>query len=219
MKVILSISFIFIFALVSQLVQAQSKLSLMPGIYYNGTGLDQDVRGGGFIMGLEYMPHRNHFFSLELRTRYGLYTFSDETNATADKNGIPIPPKNPSTASLKYSLFHPQVGVVPKFHFHVDESLSLFLENEIAVGVMTGRFTYKGHDKKSFAETSLTYNIGAGVEYKTPKWTIVGSVGYSTLNFRPDIVKHQPPNYQEWIPNQHAGLLINAILKIPLTKK
>ncbi|MDR3058996.1 MAG: hypothetical protein LBU84_12750 [Prevotella sp.] len=203
---------------ITQTVQSQSRFSLTPGIYYNGTGFNDDVYGFGLIMGLEYMQHKSHFFSIELRTRYGYYKFDDGTSWTENNEGELLPPKNPNEPRLEYSLFNPQVGIVPKFHLHLDESMSLFLENEISVGLMSGNFKYNDQDyvKKSFTEVIYSYNIGVGVEYTLNKLSLVGSVGYSTLNFRSKIKEHQPEGYKGWIPNQNAGLLVNFILKIPL---
>ncbi|MDR1882465.1 MAG: hypothetical protein LBR26_06745 [Prevotella sp.] len=199
-------------------VNAQSKFSLTPGFFYNGGGFKEEVQGYGANLGLEYKPAPNHFFSLELRTRYGYYSFDDGTKWTEDSNGVLIPPKNPDKARLEYSLFSPQVGLVPKLHFYPDDDLSLFFENEFSMGLVSGRFKYWGQPcvKKSFTEPIFSYTIGIGAEYKINKWSLAGSIGYSTLNFRSKIIKRQPENYQGWIPNQSAGLMINILFKIPL---
>ena len=203
--------------LMSQAVNAQSKLSLMPGFYYNGTGLNGDVSGLGAIVGLEYMQHKDHFFSVELRTKYGYYTFDDGTKWRVDNDGGLVLSAR-DEARLEYSLFSPQIGLVPKLHLRFDEPLSLFIENEIAVGLMTGRFKYnQGYDvKKSFTESVFCYNVGVGVEYRLNKCTLVGSIAYSTLNFRSGIKRHQPTGFQGWIPNQNAAILINILFKVPL---
>ena len=206
--------------LMSQAVDAQSKLSLIPGFYINGTGFDDDVKGIGAIMGLEYMQHENHFFSIELRTKYGYYTFDDGTKWRVDNDGDMIPPMK-TNARLEYSLFSPQIGLAPKLHLRFEEPISLFLENEIAGGLMMGRFKYnQGYDvEKSFTEPVLCYNVGVGAEYKLKKLkncTLVSSIAYSTLNFRSGIKKHQPTSFQGWIPNQNAAVLLNILLKISL---
>lgn len=212
------ISALILLLAIPGMVNAQSKFSFMPGLFYQGAGFNDEVNGLGFIAGLEYMPRQDHFFSIELRSRYGYYFFDDGTKWTLGEDGEWQPPKNRREAVLEYSLFSPQIGIVPKFHLHLDESLSLFLENEFSAGLMVGNFKYRGpnYTKKNFTEPVFSYNIGVGAEYKFDRWSIVGSVGYSTLNFRSKIRKHQPKDYKEWVPNQSAGLLINVIFKIPL---
>ncbi len=181
--------------------------------------MKDDVKGFGLIAGLEYMKQQNHFFSIELRTKYGYYSFDDGTKWYENENGVIVPPDNTNPPRLEYSLFSPQIGIVPKFHYWIDDDISLFIENEVSVGLMTGKFKYGGNPYLStnFTESIISYNIGLGVEYKAGnKWSLIGSVGYSTLNFRKKIIKHQPQNYVGWIPNQNAGLIVNIILKIPL---
>lgn len=204
----------------SQNVVAQSKLSLTPGAFYNGTTFDEDVSGFGAILGLEYMKSKEHYFSMELRTKYAYYSFDDGTKWREDKDGVLNPPTNKDEARLEYSLFSPQVGLVPKFHLLLDESFSLFLENEFSAGLMSGSFKYKGTEKKQrFTEPTFSYNIGIGIETKLNKYAFVGSVGYSTLNFKNNIVKHQPAYHTEYIPNQNTGLWINIIIKVPILAK
>lgn len=209
---------LYIFCIISPLVKAQSKFSLTPGIYYNGAIFEEEVNGLGAIIGLEYKQRKDHFMALEFRTRFGYYSFDDGTKWTYNNDGLPVPPKNKDKARLEYKLFSPQISIVPRFHFYLDESLSLFLENEFATGLIIGTFTYGGQPylKKSFRETVFSYNIGLGAEYKLKNWSLIGSLGYSTLNFRNKIREHQPQNYQGAIPNQNAGLVINLIFKLPL---
>ena len=212
--------FTFGLLLASQPVDAQSKLSIIPGFYLNGTGFNDDVKGIGGIMGLEYMPREDHFFSIELRTKCGHYSFDDGTKWRTDNDGDPIPPIR-TNARLEYSLFSPQIGLAPKLHLRFDEPFSLFLENEIAGGLMMGRFNYNQGSgvEKSFTEPVWCYNIGIGAEYKLEKLkncTLVSSIAYSTLNFRSGIKKHQPANFQGWIPNQNAAILFSVLLKVSL---
>lgn len=203
--------------IVFQFINAQSKIFLNPGFFYNGTGFSDDVNGIGLIAGLEYMPSKYHLFSIELRTKYGYYAFDDGTKWKTDKDGNPLPPKNRGEDRLKYNLFNPQVGVIPKLHLYFDEDFSLFLENEIAIGLMAGEFRYKGFDKKKkFTDLTFCYNIGLGIEYQLKKCILVGSAAYSTLNFRSKIIKYQPTGYEEWIPNQNALFLISILFKIPI---
>lgn len=209
----------FVLVSISREVNAQSKFSLMPGLFFNGQFLRDEVNGFGVIGGLEYMTRPDHFFSVELRTKFGSYFFDDGTKWTTKEDGTYEPPKNPGKARLEYNLFSPQVGVVPKFHWHWDESLSLFLENELAVGLVAGRFQYKNVEgKKRFTDAIFAYNVGVGMEYKKKKFSWVASITYSTLNFRENVRKHRPAGYEEWIPNQDACIAINIIFKIPLAK-
>ena len=210
---------LLILSATSQTAVSQSKFSFMPGLYYNGAFLlDEEVNGLGVILGVEYQQHKEHFFSIELRTKYGLYYFNDGTNWT-EKDWRPVPPKR-DKARLEYRLFSPQVSAVPKFHFHLFEELSLFLENEFAVGLMAGSFKYDGepYTKKQFTEPIFSYNISIGAEFRDGKYPVIASVGYSTLDFTNKIEKHQPQNYQGKIPNQNAIIIINLILKVPLGK-
>jgi opacity protein-like surface antigen len=203
------------------IAQAQSKFSPTFGAFYNGTGLTEDVKGFGLIAGLEYKQRKDHLFSVELRTRYGYYSFDDGTKWGVNNEGVSSPPKNKNNARLEYALFSPRVGVVPKVHLYIDEDLSLFIENEGSFGLMTGTFKYTGQPsvEKSFTETIFCYNVGIGAEYKkNDNWSLVGSVGYSSLNFRSKIRNHQPDYYDGVIPNQNAGLLVNVTIKIPLRK-
>jgi len=200
-----------------QTVNAQSKFFLSPGIFYNGSGFSDDVSGIGLIAGIEYAPAKDYWFSVRLNTKYGYYAFNDGTKWRSDKDGNPLPPKNRDEARLKYNLFSPQVGLAPKLHLHFDEPLSIFLENEFSIGLMTGRFKYQGIERKEkITEPIFSYNIGIGLEYKLEKCIIAGSIGYSTLNFRDKIRKHQPEGYQVWIPDQNAVFFFNVSLKIPL---
>lgn len=217
MKKVLFAILAFIIMGISQNAVAQSRFSLTPGAFYNGTTFDKDVSGFGVILGLEYMKSKEHFFSMELRTKYGFYSFDDGTKWREDKDGVLNPPVNRDEARLEYSLFSPQVGLVPKFHLLLDESFSLFLENDFSAGLMSGSFKYKGtEEKKRFTEPTFSYNIGVGIETKLNKYAFVGSLGYSTLNFKSNIVKHQPAYHTEYIPNQNTGLWINIIIKVPL---
>lgn len=213
-----SILLLFIIA-VSQHVDAQKRISLTPGFFYNGTTLRGEVSGVGAIIGLEYMPREDYFFSLELRSKYGYYVFDDGTNWSYDKEGRPIPPLNTDEARVKYALFSAQAGLVPKFYLHFDE-FSLFLENEFSPGLMSGKFAYKGAEREiTFTEPTFSYNIGVGVESAMTKCILTGSLGYSTLNFRKNIRKHQPPGYNEYLPDQNAAAWISLIFKIPLARK
>ena len=218
-KYYLLLFFVWVILMVSQISHAQSRLSLNTGLFYNGGGFTEDVNGIGLMAGVEYMPANDYWFSITLRTKYGYYNFDDGTKWRTGKDGEPLPPKNRGEARLKYNLFSPQVSLVPRLHLHLDELLSFFLENEFAIGLMAGEFKYKGVSrKKKFTEIIYCYNIGLGAEYKFDKWTLGGSVAYSTLNFRSQIRDHQPKDYQEGIPDQNAPLLFNIYFKIPLKK-
>lgn len=193
---------------------AQSKFSLMLGGFYNGNLLDDEVTGIGLLAGLEYMPKEEHFFSIELRTRYGYYKFDDGTSWKQNNDGSYEPPKR-SEARLEYSLFSPQVSLVPKFYLHL-EDWALFLENEFVGGLMSGRFKFMNDQKTKFTEPIFCYNVGVGADVKGKKCSFVGSITISTLNFRNKIKKHKPVGYEEWIPNQNAWVMINLICKVHL---
>lgn len=198
-------------------VNAQSQFSFVPGIYLNSNGFKENVQGFGAILGLEYLPNKDHFFSVELRTRYASYSFDGGTHWSDDWRGDLDPPKTYDKDMLEYSLFSPQIGVVPKFRYQLDDDIFLFLENELAVGLMTGSFKYDSRSgTKKFTETTFTYNIGVGVEFRKEKWSYAGSLGYSSLNFRESINKHRPPNSDGLIPNQDAVFILNIIFKVPL---
>ena len=222
----MKISVLILFLLVvifPQIATAQSKLSPTVGLFYNGTSFKEDVHGMGLILGLEYMTRKDHFFSTELRTKFGYYSFDDGTKWDIDDNGALKPPVNLGDPRLEYKLFAPQVGVVPKFHYVLDESISFFVENDFSIGIMAGKFNYIdkiNHDtKKNFTDFTFAFNVGLGCEVKENKWSLLGSIGYSTLNFKDKIKKHQPLNYQGYIPNQNAGLYVNIIFKFPLCNK
>jgi hypothetical protein len=216
------VSFVlFGFILASQTIKAQSQFSLTPGVFYNGGILREYTGGAGGVLGLEYLPRQNHFFALEVRSRYGFYFFDDGANWSQNKDGSWEPPIR-AIARLEYNLFSPQIGIVPKFYLHFDETLSFFLENEFSIGLMTGQFKYKGNPslKKNFTESIFYYCISAGVEIKDDKkWSLLISVGYSTLDFKNKIIQRQPVGYQWGISNQEAAVMLNLILKVPLNKK
>ena len=194
--------------------------SLNPGVFYNGGLLQQRVYGAGLIAGIEYKPSRDHVYSIELRTKYAYYGFDDGTKWWEDADGNLIPPVNLDEARVEYELFSPQVSLVPKFYLRFDKPFSLFLEGEHGVGLMTGKFLFKGFDdKKTITETFFTYSAGVGIEYDDGDWVVIGSIGYSNLNFRNNIKKHLPAGYQEWLPNQNAPFYINLIFKIPLNSR
>ena len=201
---------------------AQSEWSLKPGAYYNGSINSTNVNGGGLVVGLEYMPEERHVFSMDLRTKYGYYGFNDGT-----KWGIPIydpsnphtepipsiPPVNNNEARVDYNVFSPQISLVPKLHIYPNKSFSLFLENEFAIGLITGKFKYMGFDtKEKFTEPIYSYNVGIGAAFH--KITI--SIGYSTLNLSDKINKHKPPGYTVDIPNQNVSVYVNVILRFSL---
>lgn len=219
-KIITPLLFLTLFS-ISQVIKAQATFSFIPGVYYNGKLLNDQISGFGLIAGLEYKPRANHFFSLELRTRYGMYSFDDGTNWTWDNEGNVVLPENLGKARMEYKLFSPQAGIVPRFHLYLDDVFSIYLENEFSLGLMTGNFKYGGepYTEKKITESIFNYNINAGVEYNTEKnWSFLASIGYSTLNFRSKIRKHQPKGYQGWIPNQDALIMINVLFKIHLGK-
>ena len=198
--------------------KAQSQYSFTPGAYYNGALLREYVGGFGAVLGLEYMPHPKHFFALELRTRYGCYSFDDGTKWKENDDGSREPPIR-NKARLEYTLFSPQIGIVPKLYHHFDNELSFFIDNEFACGLMMGRFHYAGTPsvRKNFTEPIFYYSISGGVELRNDKdWSLLLSVGYSTLNFKSKIEKNQPLGYKGVFPDQNAGVLINVIFKIPL---
>lgn len=202
-----------------QTIEAQSLFSLTPGVFYNGGILREYTGGGGGILGLEYLPRQNHFFALEARSRYGFYFFDDGANWSQNRDGSWESPVR-DIARLEYNLFSPQIGIVPKFYLHLDETLSLFMENEFSGGLMTGRFKYNNGNtsvKKNFTESVFYYCISAGVELKDDKkWSLLISVGYSTLDFKNKIKRRQPVGYQEKITNQEAAVMLNLIFKVPL---
>lgn len=212
--------FFLLFSVVfSPETKAQSQFSITPGIYLNGGFQREYTSGVGAILGVEYMPRENHFFALELRPRFGHYSFDDGTSWRINDNGVDLPIRN--KARLEYKLLASQIGIVPKFYLHFDESISLFLENEFSGGLMTGKFEYGGIPpaEKRFTEPIFNYCVGVGFEYrKNQKWSLMASGGYSTLNFRSNIRKHQPVGYQGEIPNQNTIFMINIILKVRVKK-
>ncbi|NDV59505.1 hypothetical protein [Bacteroides sp. 519] len=211
---------IILFSAFSTFAQTREKrFSLIPGIFCNSNFLSEDVTGFGGVLGLEYMKHKEHFFSIELRTKYGYYVFDDGTKWKNDGEGGFDPPKNPGEARVEYGLFSPQVGVVPKFYLHL-EDLSLFLENEFITGLITGKVKYQGYEKKiRISEPIFSYNIGVGAIFKISKnsnSSFAASIGYSTLNLRSKIRRNQPLNHPFKIPDQDAIVMINLVFKVPL---
>jgi hypothetical protein len=93
-----------------------------------------------------------------LRTRYGFYTFDDGTKWREDADGVLQPPKNSGKARLEYTLFSPQVGLVPKLYVGLDENLFLFLENEFSIGLMSGNFKYWGKPNMKKQITEPVFN-------------------------------------------------------------
>ena len=217
---------IFCIIFTSHFANSQSKFSLLAGAHYNGIGLDYEVGGAGLILGLDYELNPN--ISVELRTRNGIYAFDDGPKRTRNDNGTWSSPQNENKPRIEYSLYSPQIGIVPKYHLSLDDffdGISVFLENAFSVGLMTGTFEYNGlpYAKKSFTEPIFCYNIGLGIEMgrEFTKWKFPFQVSFafSTLNFRKNIIKHQPENYQGWIPDQSALFVFNGLFKIPLRKK
>lgn len=213
--------FILFFLFAPQLAKTQSKYSIIAGGYYNGLGIKECAEGYGLILGCDYKY--NKFISVELKTRYGLYSFGKDNWELTEYNEWALY-ENDNTPSIDYFLFCPTIGVAPKFHFCLGgflDDISLFIENEFSVGLMTGNFGYAGQPsaKKSFTEPIFVYNIALGVDI-TSEDILPGRVsfGYSTLNFTNKIRKHQPLNYQGDIPEQSLGFVINVILIIPLKK-
>ena len=209
-----------------QIVHAQSKWYLNTGAYFNIGSTTMDVGGEALDVGLEYKPAKKHLFSIELRTKIGHYTFNDGTEKVSFPDGDDIPgneplypPLNKNEARVKYKIFFPGIGLVPKLHIHFNKPISLFLENEFDIGLMSGNFKYKGFDKREkITEPIYCYSAGIGIEYEDDDddWGISVSMGYSTLNFRDEIVKHQPVGYNEKIPNQHTPFYMNIIFKFSL---
>ena len=213
----LSLGLIFI----SQTIDAQSQISLIPGVYCNGGILREYTGGGGVVLGLEYMPHQEHFFALELRTRYGFYRFDDGTSWRENKDGTLEPPIR-EKARLEYTLFGPQIGIVPKFYLHLDETISFFIENEFSGGIMTGHVKYNENPsaEKKLTEYIFYYCISGGMELRDDKnRSLLISIGYSTLDFKNTLKKKQPIGYQGGFPNQEACIMFNMIFKLPLNKK
>ena len=206
---------VFMIILPFQPIHSQSKWSINPGVYYNGGGIPSKVNGVGVVAGLDYMPAK--VFSIELRTKYGFYEFNDGTKWTTDSDGNEIPPKNPNEARVDYKTFSPQIGLVPKFYIRFSDVFSIILENEAAVGFMTGKYKYKGISRKEkFTEPVFCYNGGIGLSYKEDDWEISMLIGYSTLNFRDNIKEHQPTGYRDKIPNQDSPIYFKIQFKVPL---
>ena len=201
-----------------QIVHAQSEWSFNAGMYVNNGISSLDAGGVALNAGLEYKPKKKHLFSMELRTKLGHYSFNDGTEWATDEFGNEnIPPLNPNEARVKYKLFTPMIGLVPKLHLHFNKPLSIFLENEFDIGLMTGRARYKGFDKrKKITEPIYCYNVGIGVEYEDENQVYSVSIGYSTLDFNDEIAKHKPIGYQEKIPNQHTPFYVSFLIKFSL---
>ena len=202
-------------------VHAQSEWSLNAGSNLNTGFTAMDVGGFGPIVSLEYMPAKDHFFSLELRTKYDFYFFNDGSKWATDEFGNKIsPPINKNEARLDYNFFTPRIGLAPKLHLRFNKPVSLFLENEFDIGLMTGKAKYIGFDeKKKITEPIYCYSVGVGFELNVNNnWdmSIIFSMGYSTLNFKDNIVKHKPIGFQTNIPNQRAPFYCNIIFKFPL---
>ena len=215
--------FLLFAILASQTTGAQSQFSFIPGAYYNGSLSREYASGFGGVLGLEYMPRPDHFFALEARIRYGIYLFNDGTSWRENNDGSWEPPIR-ENARLEYSLFSPQIGIVPKLYYHFDEDLSVFLETELTEGLIAGRFKYGGtpYTEKSFTEPIFYYSIVGGFRIKGEEkkdWSVILSAGYSSLNFKKTIEKKQPRGYQGETPNQEAVIMINIIFKIPLNKR
>ena len=135
----------------------------------------------------------------------------------SDDDGYPEPPVRRGEARLEYKMFLPQVCLVPKLWLHLEDVMSLFLENEFSAGIMKGKFEYLGFpDKINITDVIYSYNVGVGVQYPMKKCYFVGSVGCSTLNFRKNIRKHKPLRHNTHIPNQDAAFWINVIFKVRL---
>ena len=217
---------IFCIIFTTQFANSQSKLSLLAGGYYNGNFLNEDASGIGLSLGLDYELNPN--ISVELRARYGYYSFDDGTKWKSNDDGTWSSPQNTNKPRIEYKLYSPKIGIVPKYHLSLDDffdGISVFLENAFSVGLMTGTFEYNGlpYAKKSFTEPIFCYNIGLGIEMgrEFTKWKFPFQVSFafSTLNFRKKIIKHQPENYQGWIPDQSALFVFNGLFKIPFRKK
>jgi hypothetical protein len=100
-----------------------------------------EAKGIGLILGLDY--EFNHFMSVELRARYGFYSFDDGTEWKTNDDGTWSPPQNENKPRIEYLLYSPKIGIVPKYHLSLDDffdGISVFLENEFSVGLMTGTF-------------------------------------------------------------------------------
>ncbi|TCO10429.1 hypothetical protein [Natronoflexus pectinivorans] len=207
---------------------AQSKLLLNPGISYNGTFLEHKASGVGLLMGVEYKPLEQ--VGLEFRARYAFYSFHRRPSPRPNEFGEFYYP-NDGKSIFEYRFNCPQIAIVPKFYQDLDifyDGLFLYLETEFAVGYMSGEFEYNGEPSavKRFTEPISFYAISIGLEHridnshlKKRNWIFFGSFGYSSLNFRENIRKHQPENYQGRIPNQDAGFMLNFGVKLPLWSK
>ena len=216
---------IFMVLFVSQTIHAQSKWFFTPGLFYNGGCVSRNVNAGGILVGLEYKPTR--LFSIELRTKHVNYNFNDGTAWLRDEQGDKvIPPVNSKEARIKYDFYSPQIGLTPKLHLRLKERLSIFVENEVVAGLMTGKIKYREfREKEKYTESIFCYNVGIGIEYDLEgieyryKGTLLcATIGYSTLNYHDKIIEHQPIGYRYRVPYQNAPVYFNVQLKIPLTK-
>lgn len=199
---------------------SQTKLSALAGGYYNGNLLKDETQGYGVTAGIEFQ--RNRSLSIELRGRLGMYAYNDGVRWTQNDDGTWMPENIFQKSNLKYKLFTPMLGIVPKLKYSLDEfidDVTVFVENEFAVGCMTGNFIYYGepYTEKSFSAPLWSYNIGVGVEFQCGKAPMRISVGYSTMNFRNKIIENQPKGYQGYIPNQNAVIMVNAVFRIPVS--
>jgi hypothetical protein len=210
---------ILLLLLFVSLNSAAQPFSLTPGFYLKRGLFFDEVMGFGASLGVEYSSKPLSIFKVELRARCGYYDYDYRAYEWNMENIVMIPYSGERVAPLDYQLAAPEIGIVPKLYWYLwDEELALFLENEVSIGLMTGKFNYNGTPAttKIFTDFIWNYNIVVGVRYKPKKLSYVASVGYSSLNFRKSIRQHAPLNYQGDIPDQGAYSLINFGIQIPL---
>ena len=199
---------------------SQEKLSIEPGIHVNTMLFLSDYPTGlGVKLDLNYKPIKNSFVIVAMRTKFTYYNFNNNSSITKNSEGIINSyNKNPN---LTYTMILPQIGLVPKLFYKVDDDIAFFIENDFSVAYAKGNIKYidkSNVTKKNVGKLKFIYSPSIGVAFKINSTKVFASVGYTFLNFRSIIEENKPINYNDYIPTQDTGILFNISCNIPILK-
>jgi len=174
-------------------------ISIMPGLYINTMfGSSQYPMGIGGALDVDYKPNKINFISIAVRGKIAYYSYNDNSNINYDDNGnINSYNANPK---LKYNITIPQISIVPKFYYSIDDDIQLYIENDFSYGFISGNIDYifsKEYSKKvnNISKNIFIYTPSIGAKIRFNNVGLLFYLGWSFLDFNSIIKDNKPKDY------------------------